>query len=348
MNKTLIYILCLASLQSVAQQFPLSVVSVSGYEGSTNDGAYTVSSTLGETVMITLKGGGGMLTQGFHQGARQRCWSLTGEYPAEIQFDSGGYDPCRTRTVLLSQTAFNDFNALWVLNGKTVCTGWICTSSIDTGLNVIALSLSAEGCEVYGTDTLILTRGLMAEPQNDQIEVQQGAADPRLLLLTENDEDIEPGFTLEIQNPYPDLIFVNPVPQTPGAVEVSAGSRAAGNYTFSYKICNTGYCKECRTAQVNVSVGRLLGGGYNNGITPNGDGMNDVFILCEPCPGCDPCTNMELWIYNRWGDLVFKDENYNNNWTGLNAEGKELPAGTYFYYATINRVERTGSITIIR
>jgi len=56
-----------------------------------------------------------------------------------------------------------------------------------------------------------------------------------------------------------------------------------------------------------------------NGITPNGDGYNDQWILS----GCEQC---KVWIYNRWGNLVYESDNYDNNW-----DGDDYPSGAYYY-----------------
>ena len=61
------------------------------------------------------------------------------------------------------------------------------------------------------------------------------------------------------------------------------------------------------------------------GISPNGDGYNDAFIL----NGFNVNT---LYIYNRYGTLVYKSNNYNNDWEGQSNDGKKLPVGTYFYH----------------
>ncbi|MBW4891700.1 gliding motility-associated C-terminal domain-containing protein [Mucilaginibacter sp. HMF5004] len=62
-----------------------------------------------------------------------------------------------------------------------------------------------------------------------------------------------------------------------------------------------------------------------NVFTPNGDGVNDTFII----PGLNQYTENELVIINRWGNHVYEKKNYNNEWTG---EG--LLDGTYYYVLT--------------
>jgi len=59
-----------------------------------------------------------------------------------------------------------------------------------------------------------------------------------------------------------------------------------------------------------------------NVFTPNGDGVNDTFVI----PGLDQYTENEIVIINRWGNDVYEKKNYQNDWTG-----NGLPEGTYFY-----------------
>lgn len=87
-----------------------------------------------------------------------------------------------------------------------------------------------------------------------------------------------------------------------------------------------------------------------NGISPNGDGFNDYFQIksIESIPNAQ---NNYVTIYNRWGDLVFEIENYNNTtnvFTGKGKNGKELPAGTYFYKVDFkgNRIPIQGYLII--
>ena len=59
------------------------------------------------------------------------------------------------------------------------------------------------------------------------------------------------------------------------------------------------------------------------GISPNGDGDNESFILSD--------VN-ELSIFNRYGTKVYSHgANYTNEWHGQSNGGSELPDGTYYY-----------------
>ena len=80
-----------------------------------------------------------------------------------------------------------------------------------------------------------------------------------------------------------------------------------------------------------------------NFFSPNGDSLNQYFkvYLVSQYP------ENKLFIFNRWGDLVFKAEPYDNMWTGLSTNGDVLPEGVYFYrfeYALISE-GKTASIS---
>jgi gliding motility-associated-like protein len=64
------------------------------------------------------------------------------------------------------------------------------------------------------------------------------------------------------------------------------------------------------------------------GISPNGDGLNDNLDL-EFLN--DRSGIVKIAIYNRLGKLVYEKENYINEWGGQTDDGTELPVGTYFY-----------------
>ena len=71
-----------------------------------------------------------------------------------------------------------------------------------------------------------------------------------------------------------------------------------------------------------VSGPDLPGFAIPNIITPNGDGLNDMFRFRNA-----PLTNVALHIFNRWGQQVYASTDYQQDW---NAAG--LPAGIYYYF----------------
>ncbi|MEQ9413841.1 MAG: gliding motility-associated C-terminal domain-containing protein, partial [Cyclobacteriaceae bacterium] len=70
-----------------------------------------------------------------------------------------------------------------------------------------------------------------------------------------------------------------------------------------------------------------------NGISPNGDGLNDYFNI-NNIQFLEP--NNKVSIFNRWGDKVYEVNGYDPSDTskrfeGRQTNGKELPNGVYFY-----------------
>lgn len=73
------------------------------------------------------------------------------------------------------------------------------------------------------------------------------------------------------------------------------------------------------------------------GFSPNNDGVGDLWLvtgyndhLCE------------IRIYNRWGNIVFTDNNWSYEWNGKAngpqmADEEPLPMGTYYYIMEFDR-----------
>ena len=80
-------------------------------------------------------------------------------------------------------------------------------------------------------------------------------------------------------------------------------------------------------------------------ITPNGDGINDVWRLDFLK---DINMSYEIAVYARGGSKIMISTNYNNDWTGT-YKGKELPDGVYWYAIVLeNGAVYKGSLTIKR
>lgn len=84
-----------------------------------------------------------------------------------------------------------------------------------------------------------------------------------------------------------------------------------------------------------------------NVMTINNDGQNDNFIV----EGVEFWPNTMVKVFNRFGNLVYESDSYNNDWDGsLNDSGRMISSGTYYYLVqrTIDEEAQSGFITVIR
>jgi gliding motility-associated-like protein len=85
-----------------------------------------------------------------------------------------------------------------------------------------------------------------------------------------------------------------------------------------------------------------------NGFSPNGDGINDFFVV----PELDSIQG-KLVVWNRWGDIVYQSDYYQNDWNGTclgpMCLGEErLPEGTYFFQIDVKGITQEGYVTLKR
>ena len=119
-----------------------------------------------------------------------------------------------------------------------------------------------------------------------------------------------------------------------GDVVIPQGA-PAGEYTLKYRLCMKDHPTICAEAKVKIVILEDKPIVIHNGISANGDGVNDGFMI-EHIEGY-PKNNLK--IFNRWGVLVYEKDGYTNSepFDGhsngratISAESK-LPQGTYYY-----------------
>lgn len=84
---------------------------------------------------------------------------------------------------------------------------------------------------------------------------------------------------------------------------------------------------------------------FPNAFSPNGDGVNDTWILKY----IDTYPNATVEIFNRYGEKVFFSQGYAVPFDG-NYKNEPLPVGTYYYIISPKngRKAMTGSLTLLR
>ncbi len=139
----------------------------------------------------------------------------------------------------------------------------------------------------------------------------------------------------------PNVVFSNPN----SAITTVSGLGTSSNvtWTLSDPTCGVDVSTSSSTISVNAvsSVTDIP-----DVITPNNDGFNDALRI----PDAD-CVNVGLKVFNRWGDLVYEVDRYNNNdaWEGTH-DGDPLPPGPYYYLLTEagSDEKRSGCVSIYR
>lgn len=90
---------------------------------------------------------------------------------------------------------------------------------------------------------------------------------------------------------------------------------------------------------------------FPNLVTPNGDGINDRFVILNLVNGQAYPTNC-LDIYNKWGARVFHKENIASDDDFWDPNATNSPDGTYFFRFSAKgyngAVERNGAIEVLR
>jgi len=125
----------------------------------------------------------------------------------------------------------------------------------------------------------------------------------------------------------PDAIVMTPsngsvIVNQDGTITYTPNQGYTGIDSFIYQICDP---EGIDTAIVYITITNCQ---LPTVITPNGDGINDVFVVS--CPSSSPIS---FCVFNRWGIEVYRNENYgqNSNFFDGNYQGSPLPDGTYYY-----------------
>lgn len=222
--------------------------------------------------------------------------------------------------------------------------------TLQEGDNLFEWILSTSTCADYSSDTLNVFVAETPVASDDGTTLVDGTTEITLGLLDNDIFDPDYVSAAVYTNPVEGSVTLDPNGEATYAVR----SGFFGEDQFAYILCNEFCENRCDTAFVFIDI--PFDPNYEapplpNAITPNGDGLNDAFVF-EILENPDKIyPDNELIIFNRWGDIVYTQRPYDNNWRGTGADGKELPHGTYYYVLRLDISEGIilkGDITIIK
>lgn len=97
-------------------------------------------------------------------------------------------------------------------------------------------------------------------------------------------------------------------------------------------------CELTDTLLVNIFSDLII----PNVITANGDGVNDAFYLGSLLP------KTYVLILDRWGNIVYESDDYDNNWKATDKKGNPVMDGVYTYLIkTLKGEQYHGFVTVV-
>ena len=131
--------------------------------------------------------------------------------------------------------------------------------------------------------------------------------------------------------------FGEVIPDKEGIITYVPLQNRVGYDKFYYQISDS--CSQRDTAMVTINLidPPLF---LPHGISPNGDGYNDKFII----GGLKSYPKSSLTIFSRDGLTIYKNDDYQNDWDGVqyrqNGNSRSIPSGTYYYLLHLGGTNR--------
>jgi gliding motility-associated-like protein len=203
----------------------------------------------------------------------------------------------------------------WTLNGDTISSS-----------SQVLIDESFDGI----TDLILIgSNGACSETDTVSVEVLES---PEVDAGDDLRVFIEEVFTLGGDPTSPDEVTYLWIPN-PMSVFDSTAANPTGflleSEDFVVTVTDENGCQSSDTVFVEV----LPDIDVTSGFTPNGDGVNDTWII----DNIELFPSMVVHVFNRWGVEVFESQGYNSNiaWDGT-YEGSILPSGTYYFTLELN------------
>ncbi|WP_126246695.1 Ig-like domain-containing protein [Chitinophaga rhizosphaerae] len=170
------------------------------------------------------------------------------------------------------------------------------------------------------TATVTISVDVLPLAVNDTLNIRPDQR-VQIPVLTNDKGAIDPASLVISRQPARGSVTINP----DGTVTFSPLPGFKGAEEFRYRM------RDVHGTLSNEAVVRIYVGEEEffipNAITPNGDGLNDRFVI----PDLHKFQRVSLTVFNRWGNEVYHKALYDNKW-----DGDGLSGGTYYYILKVD------------
>lgn len=255
----------------------------------------------------------------------------------------GNIVTCSQDTLLLNATSPSIGTGIWTTNTSAVIITPNQPNTIVTNLQqdttLFIWTLSNGACVNYSADSMLVILG-GASPIANADHFSVVPSNSAIVVNVRTNDVLTNNWDIYINTPMNEGQMVN---LNNGEFELNLQG-VLNNQSFIYELCNPVCPSNCDTALVLLDISPVLDCDIPNIFTPNEDGVNDLFeVSC-----LDNAQVAKLLVFNRWGDLVYQSDHYQNQWNGTH-QGRVLPDGTYFYIIKIGDQEQIqGSVELRR
>ena len=191
------------------------------------------------------------------------------------------------------------------------------------GINKIKWTTNNGICGENSKDSILINYQYISTAVTDTFNV--GFASARFIDVLTNDSIIS-NFTFKLTE-SPQHGKLNDLGN--GKFVYAPNPDYIGQDFIKYTLCSVLCPDQCSEAVVVFDIGGEVTCTAPSIITPNGDGVNDSFIV--PCLALiNQYPSNSLSLFNQWGDEIYHAAPYSNNWEGT-YQGDPVPPGTYYY-----------------
>ncbi|MBL7795536.1 MAG: gliding motility-associated C-terminal domain-containing protein [Saprospiraceae bacterium] len=210
-----------------------------------------------------------------------------------------------------------------VINSRNTSATIVC--DLQFGANRFLWETNGGLCGDRSRDTVVVYYDLEPTAYEDSVSVSFGTQVTANVLLN---DIVPPQFTLRVLDPPKHGLWSE---TSVGVFSYLPDLTFDGRDQLIYELCNLNPACACSMATLYFDVQEAGECRVPTLITPNSDGINDMFVIPFYClAGGEGNLENEVTIFNEFGDQVFYAKPYNNDWEGT-YNGQPLPVGTYFW-----------------